>query len=123
MAFDAKADRSDIPNFNVSNSKVVKIEEVEEDDTWKITFDYPLGIARPAGTMVRMHRFGGTYHYAKNADVMPQWNVFKGKDLSSTGFRKGTVAARALILCNYGAKGAKGRMVFDELAVEEIIEK
>ena len=31
IAFDAKADKSDIPNFNVSNSQVIKVEEVEEE--------------------------------------------------------------------------------------------
>ena len=123
IAFDAKADKSDIPNFNVSNSQVIKVEEVEEDNTWKITFNYPIGFTRPAGTLVRMHRFGGTYHYTKSCDVQDKWTTIAGNNFNSKQFRKGTVSAKAVILCNYGAKGAKGRMAFNELVVKEISEK
>ena len=119
VAFDAKADNSDLPNFNVPNSSIVNIEEIEADNSWKVSFNYPVAFDRPAGTAVRMHRFGGTYLYTKSCDVFDKWSTVVGKDFPGSQFRKGTVSARAVILCNYG-KGAKSSMIFDELTVEEV---
>ena len=57
VAFDAKADGSDLPNFKID----YYIKDVTQlaDGTWKVEMKTPLRRSSPAGTLVRQHYDGG----------------------------------------------------------------
>ena len=57
VAFDAKADCSDLPNFKIDY--YIKDVTKQADGTWKIEMKTPLRRSHPAGTLVRQHYDGG----------------------------------------------------------------
>ncbi|MBQ7209032.1 MAG: hypothetical protein IJS01_14635 [Lentisphaeria bacterium] len=57
VAFDAKADLSDLPNLKIDY--YVKDVTKQADGTWKIEMKTPLRRSHPAGTLVRQHYDGG----------------------------------------------------------------
>ena len=59
VAFNAKEDMSDIPNFDISRM-IAKIQK--KDNGYLVTLTQPLTKAYPAGTVVRQHRSGRTYY-------------------------------------------------------------
>jgi len=110
VAFNAKKDMSDIPNFALS-SMIGKI----EGNT--ITLTRPLGKAYPAGTMVRQHRSGGTYIYTKSGKAPKAWTTWKGKPAQGAILRKATfIRPMIMIRCNAKETGA----AFDDFVVEEL---
>ena len=112
VAFDAKEDMSDIPNFNIAN--ISKI----EDNT--ITLSKALSKAYPAGTMVRQHRSGGTYIYTKSGKAPEKWTVWKGKPAQGAIFRKAAyVFPMIMIRCNAKETGA----AFIDFTVEDTDKK
>ena len=62
VAFRAKADSSDIPNFTIDyySKSITKL----SDGTWKIEMKNPLRRSHPAGTLVRQHIDGGHLQFA-----------------------------------------------------------
>ena len=59
VAFNAKADFSDLPNYELVPFSAVK----KNGDVWEITLKKPLDKAYPAGTAVREQRAGASYRY------------------------------------------------------------
>ena len=57
VAFDAKADCSDLPNLKIDY--YIKSVTKQADGTWKIEMRTPLRRSHPAGTLVRQHYDGG----------------------------------------------------------------
>lgn len=57
VAFDVKADGSDLPNFKIDY--YVKDVTKQADGTWKVEMKTPLRRSSPAGTPVRQHYDGG----------------------------------------------------------------
>lgn len=53
VAFDAKEDLSDLPNFNISDPGITAVEQYGEN--YKITLSAPCKASFPAGTGVRLH--------------------------------------------------------------------
>ena len=113
IAFNAKKDMSDLPNF-VLSSMISKIEKT--GDAYTVTLTNPLKKAYPADTQVRQHRSGGTYVYTKYGKAPKEWKVWKGRPAKKGNFRKGTYI-QPMVMFN-PPKG--GSAVFDELVVEEL---
>ena len=112
-AFNVEADKSDLPNRNVSDG----IKSVEKkDDYYEVTLLKPLKKAYPAGTKVREHRMGG-YVYPKYGTVPTEWTKWQGRKYKGSDLRKGT-DAQLILLCNYRRKGQD--MLFDDLIIEEV---
>jgi hypothetical protein len=109
IAFNAKKDMSDLPNFGLS-SMISKIEQNT------ITLTSPLKKAYPADTQVRQHRSGGTYVYTKSGDVPKEWKVWKGRSVKKGNFRKGTYI-QPVVLFRIPKDGS---VIFDEIVVEEL---
>ena len=62
IAYNTKADFSDVPNKNIIKQVPKAIEKTAEG--WKITFARPIGVALKAGTGVRQHYQGGRFRFA-----------------------------------------------------------
>jgi hypothetical protein len=114
VAFNAKEDMSDIPNFNVAGV-ITRIEK--NGDGYTITFSKALEKAYPAGTKVRQHRSGGTYVYTKAGKSSKEWTVWKGKPVQGKTFRKAT-HIRPMITINAKKEGSGA--VFTDFIVEEL---
>ncbi len=111
MAFDTKADFSDLPNKQISALGITAVQN--KGDHWEITLAKPCKQDKDAGTSIRMHRSGGTYIYAgaSNKIVPSEWTQYAGKIKGSATkgiplkqFWPGTKFVRILILANYGMK-------------------
>ena len=76
LAFNAKADRSDLPNFELSGfldlSKTVK----NSDGTVTVALKTPLAKSYPAGTLVRQHRSGNMFPYVGFGSQTGKWITF-----------------------------------------------
>ncbi|MBQ7176198.1 MAG: hypothetical protein IJS08_02195 [Victivallales bacterium] len=75
VAFNAKADCSDLPNMEIS-SPIKSI--TEEGDNLKITFEKKLYAKYPAGTAVRIHRSNLFYFQLNQAKPKQQWQTVGG---------------------------------------------
>ena len=113
IAFNAKKDMSDMPNFALS-TMISKIEKT--GDVYTITLTKPLQKAYPAGTQVRQHRSGGTYVYTKSGKAPQNWTVWKGRPAQKNNLRKGTYIQPMVMFNPPKGSGA----IFDELVVEEL---
>ena len=109
IAFNAKADDSDLPNYT-NFGEITNIEK--KDGEWVLTFRKPLKTAYPAGTAVRNHRPGG-YVYAirsiPTADWMKKTNATQGvnkrsKNNTIMNFWPGTATIVPMILVNWDFK-------------------
>jgi len=106
LAFDVKADKSDLPNFGLSKS-AVKVDGFTrlEDGSWKCEFAKPVGSARQAGTAVGLHYIGSSYPYAKIPSCEGEWKQIygtfsaDGKDGAIRIF-PGTAKAGLVIFCS-----------------------
>lgn len=84
VAFNTKADYSDLPNFDHTEIAAIK----QNGDIWEISLKKPLAKAYPAGTAVREHRYAATYRYmVSNAAAKAQWQKFSRDMMGSK--RKG----------------------------------
>ena len=115
IAFDAKRDGSDLPNFNLSSRGISKIEK--EKDLFKIVLAAPAGKSYPAGTVVREHMDGDNYQYVKYGEVPTEWTKWEGI-VKGSDFRKGTESITFVLLCNLGKNDMT--MLFDDVCVEEL---
>ena len=75
VAFNAKADFSDLPNMEVS-SPIKNI--VEEGDNLRITFERKLYAEYPAGTAVRIHRSNRFFYEQSQVKPNAQWQKVGG---------------------------------------------
>ena len=107
-AFNAKQDKSDIPNFDIT-SECVKI----EGNT--ITLKNALKKAYPVGTKLRQHSYGPTYIYTKHGSAPTAWSTWKGEIVQGEMLRKAAYIRPMLIVNNKN----DGDIVFNNLIVEE----
>ena len=104
LAFDAKEDFSDLPNFNISSS-VKSI--AKQGDVWEITLVSPLKKDIKAGTPVREHGQAGYLYVASpgvKAEPVSKTGTVKGIAASGWGGGKwpaGAATARFLILVDW----------------------
>ena len=68
IAYNAKADFSDIPNRSIINIPASKIQKVGEE--WVVTLKNPLPVDLAANTNLRQHTLGG-YYYIGNKMIAP----------------------------------------------------
>lgn len=127
IAFNAKADFSDVPNSNLS--PVIK--DIKKDgDVYTITLTRPIRKAYPKGTAIRQHRPAGTYQYCAAAGrrLTNQWTTFsavmtgeapKDGGLMSKKWWHGTRNVRLLLLGNYGGNN-DSVLQFRNVKIEEI---
>ena len=87
FAMNAKADRSDLPNLDLSPAPVINDITVNEDGTVEIPFKKPFTKDYPAGTTVRQHLAGNSYIYAGNTGKNGEWVKFSK---TFTAFYTGT---------------------------------
>lgn len=106
IAFNAKANFSDLPNFEVYGY-IQKAEK--KGNEWILTLSNPVRKAYPAGTAIRNHRPGG-YVYTNHGVPAAAWKTCKGSkqgvnklghDNTITNFWPGTVKIRPIILTNW----------------------
>jgi uncharacterized protein YqfB (UPF0267 family) len=84
IAFNAKEDLSDLPNYTTFGT-ITKIEK--KDNEWVLTFNKAMNKAYPAGTAVRNHRPGG-YVYAIISAPAKDWQT-KTKTVQGVNKRAG----------------------------------
>jgi hypothetical protein len=130
IAFGAKKDFSDLPNYNLSPA-IIKLEK--KADVYEVTLKSPLKKAYPAGTEVRQHHnFGGYQYCAASSKLVPnKWTKYSGvvKGLVKSGapnkqFWPGTKYARVVVILNYQAKqGSDCKTLFDDISLVKVDEK
>lgn len=125
IAFNAKADYSDLPNREVTQITEKKIEK--KGDVWEVTLTKPVAKDYPAGTKVRQQRFGATYMYTAGPGkkAPADWQEFSGtvQGIAPTGtlsykWWNGTKKAQILLIVNYASKD--GKTEFKDIVVETI---
>ena len=118
LAFDAKADNSDLPNFNFSKS-AIKTDGFtrQADGSWKCDFVKAVGRAVPAGSAVALHYIGSSYPYVTIPPCSGEWKqlygAFSANGAGGTGrLFPGTAKAGLIIFFE-----AKGTVEIRKLAV------
>lgn len=76
IAFGAKADLSDLPNFNTLSTVVPNAKR--NGNVWDVILNAPLKKDVAAGTSVRQHFSGSSYIYTIATKATPQWTTRKG---------------------------------------------
>ena len=116
LAFNAKEDESDLPNFEVS--PFITVNGVKKQNgNLLITLEKPLDKSFAADTPVRIHTHGGVFVYAvRNQKLTSQWTVVR-KVISGRQLRPGTV--RAQMIFGVNGKGP-GKVEFRNLQVIEL---
>ena len=106
IAAGAKADFSDLPNFNIAG--IFNAVE-KEGELWKVTLTKPLAQVLEAGTSVRLHRPSGALYTCGITYVGDKWVRMKGTisgvskkpGYSYHTWPAGTAYGEALILVNW----------------------
>ncbi len=110
LAFHARPDLSDLPNFSTFESPVENFRK--EGNSCVITFKkaFPAEIA--AGTLVREHRYGGEF-YPWEGKTSAQWQkaevelcglAREGRDRNIESWQPGTVFASPVFVCVQGGE-------------------
>lgn len=82
IAFDAKADFSDIPNSKIFTGGIAG--KAKDGDVWTITLSKPVNRDAAAGTFIRQH-VGGGYYYLWNSHILPEKNVKVKRTITGQG--------------------------------------
>ena len=105
FVFGAKADKSDLPNFNFSPAADWSKNKINADGSVEITFQKPVTQAVAAGTVVRLHTAGNTFVYAGIKRIGKEWVTCRQEYKS---FYPGT--AKIKLAMNLPAPGCKVEM-------------
>ncbi len=76
VAFNAKEDKSDLPNFDVSPALDWKQMKKNADGTFEVPAKKPFTKAYAAGTSARLHQAGASFVYAGFRPVAGEWVKF-----------------------------------------------
>jgi hypothetical protein len=76
VAFNAKEDKSDLPNFDVSPALDWKNMKKNADGSYDIPMKKPFAKAYAAGTSARLHQAGASFVYAGFRSVAGEWVKF-----------------------------------------------
>lgn len=107
VAFNAKADFSDLPNFDLSPKLIHGALAVDANGVATLKFKTPLTKAYPAGTRIRLHRAGDYYLFVglktNPKKLTTEWQRFYGQVSGKGGpgirvWYPGTAKAYAAIL-------------------------
>lgn len=77
LAFHAKEDSSDLPNYTLAWNTVKNIEK--KGDAWEVRLTRALPFAAAAGTKLRLHENGGTMYPAGGCITGNSWQTLKGE--------------------------------------------
>ncbi|MFA6715466.1 MAG: glycosyl hydrolase family 98 C-terminal domain-containing protein [Victivallaceae bacterium] len=116
MAFNAKEDESDLPNFNRTGGTIKNIEH--GDGVYNVTLSRPIGKTYPVGTKVREHYHCAKYLYEKWGKVPVKWTKWQSRPRKGSKFRKGAWG-QLVLLCNYGSDKEQ-KMLFNNLKIEAL---
>ena len=104
VAFNAKKDKSDIPNYDIAKY-TTKIEK--QGDVWVISLSAPLKKAYAAGTNVRQHLSGG-YIYSSIVRVpTSDWKTYTGT-IDGKYMWVGSVTIRPILMLNWNWQDRTG---------------
>ena len=110
LAFHARPDLSDLPNFSTFESPVADFRK--EGNSCVITFKKAFPAEITAGTLVREHRYGGEF-YPWEGKTSPQWQkaevelfglAREGRDRNIESWQPGTVSAAPGFFCDKGGE-------------------
>lgn len=121
---DDSGEYKDLPNFTLS-AEITAV--AQKDNGWELTLSSGMNAPATAGTKVRQHESGNTYIYAATSNMFTDEKMLDGiisgvalqKNINSQ-WRKGTVAAKLIILVLY-EKNDAGKITFGDIVFEEII--
>ena len=116
VAFNAREDESDLPNFTHTPGIITNIEQ--KNGVYNITLSKPTGKDYPAGTGIREHYHCAMYIYEKVGEVPVKWTKWQSKPRKGSDFRNGQLG-QLVLLCNWG-KYQERSMLFAELKIEEV---
>lgn len=85
LAFHAKEDFSDLPNFMIIPLRVTGVKQ--EDGISVLELSSPTTVDLRAGTKVRQHYFGGANYYTPFVPITREWKTVSGH---AEGIRKGS---------------------------------
>ena len=115
IAFNAKEDESDIPNFDLSPYIAVDGVKNNGDGTATVTFAKPLELAVKANTMARVNMMGAVFVYDDKKETLgSEWLSFS-KPIPGCLLRPGTVKAQMI----FDLTGKTGKVEFRNLKVIE----
>ncbi len=111
LAFHAKEDNSDLPNYTLAWNTVKNIEK--KGDVWEVRLTRALPFAATAGTKLRLHENGGSMYPAGGCFTDKSWRTLKGvikgaekNSYSNNRWAPGTVKARLHFLMNHSNENA-----------------
>ena len=120
----AKADYSDLPNFNIVSTGIADVKK--EGENWKVTLSKPLSVPVAAGTGVRLHLPGGALYTCGITYISNEWRKISGSirgvlenkpGYGPVIWPAGTAFGRVLILVNW--KNVENMTTeFEELKLE-----
>lgn len=111
LAFRAKEDSSDLPNYTLAWNTVKNIEK--KGDAWEVRLTRALPFAAAAGTKLRLHENGGTMYPAGGCITGNSWQTLKGEikgvekaSYSNNRWAPGAVKAKLHFLMNHNNENA-----------------
>ena len=124
IAFDARADFSDLPNFDFIYIPKNGVEK--KGNVWEITLKTPLKKAYKAGTKVRQQTASSTFIYAALRKMAPKGEaklsgIVSGLYKDTIGFRKfwnGTKSFQVIVL--HGSTKNDAVLEFKNIKLEEV---
>ena len=108
LAFNAKKDGSDLPNFNFTPAVKVDGFTRQEDGTWKCELARPAGREAPAGSPTALQFIGSSYPYAVVPPCEGEWKQLYGTftaDGAGGTIRLFPGSAKAGLIIFFDAKG------------------
>lgn len=112
IAFGAKKDFSDLPNFDYHSTAVPNVKR--NGNVWDVILKTPLKKDIAAGTAVRQHFSGSSYIYTIATKATPQWSAKKGfisgvakHGVPGNKIWAGTKTVKGLILLLNGDKNSE----------------
>ena len=124
VAFNAKPELADLPNYEYSSS--ISVFTKNDNGSYKLKLSKPLAKGYPAGTKVRQHHSGFLQPVVAVVRIPAEWTEYKmyfeGVSTSEEDrdkFWQGTKYVKIFIIANmWGRKGP--RLLFDNIEFKEI---
>ena len=104
IAFNAKEDKSDLPNYDLAKY-TTKVEK--QGDVWVISFSKPLKKAYAAGTKVRLHMSGGYIYTSSAKSATADWKTYTGT-IEGKYIWVGSVTVRPILMLNWNWQDRTG---------------
>lgn len=114
IAFNAKKDDSDLPNYQVYGFE--KLEK--KDGVWQITLQKPLAFDVVKGTFVREHIKGGDFLFVSNKVITPgEWQKLESIWYPGKNIRR-AFSVRMVLITNLAGKYKNSQILIDDLEMK-----